>query len=730
MSKHFKFELIADELTRMLLKDNDEITACGISESYIVIGTLTGHVHTLFLDSNEGMVIGPFSVIKSIACLGDTFAYVAGSRVAVFNPKTQRELFNTSIPEVRLISICSNSPKLYSLVCTTKNSLKTIKKGWTSPNTEDLHYNVLEPSELIAHGNIACVVDKDKMIVVSLREKKILYEVGITKGSGRFHWISPTLLISAHGLVLEILQFDQSNNTDDLFLIETMDLEYVPISLTSFNQSNIVLLGPSLVIFNSVKNVIFNEKPPINGKLLSNNKANSPFFLVGSSQIFKVELPNVKGKIRILVHEFKFSKAYELCERFKLNSNEVLYPHIEHLLKLKQFEEAAAVIFQRAQTSDKDFLKIIEKFIENNKLYLIVKSFSYIEDQAINNMIFTQLQNHKELLKEYLQKCPSAMLANPFVTAKIKSLGFNDILIDTFLYLGKTTEALKTALDVKSLKCFEILQKFPETFSLFLEIPSFLSKLFALDCAKAGDFCEGKMEISRVVEYLPGDLLVKFLMDYEKVTASLEKKLFEVLLKSFPEKIIEFASKIQYLEYEYMLAAVDSLQLDDVKVFLLRKLNSQEAALEILHSNFEVRLKYIKYYPELWEKTVQEADGSIENTKKVLGCIHYYENSIKFITSLDFKFYEFEIKEFIRKQGKILDIYKNSVNADKKEQFFQFCLLFEEYRKGVVFSPPFVCCKCAQPLSTIRLRKCGHHSHKECFNDCIFCIHPSYLTKF
>ena len=731
MSKGFKFEPTAAELMTMLARDKDEMTAFGISDDFISIGTFNGYVHFLFMNSNEGMVIGPFSPIKDICCLGEYVAYLSGRQITLYNPKNQKEYFTIAVQDAIKVSICSNNPKLYTLVCATRNSLIGITKGWMSPNTKNFGYPVQGVSELTAHGHLACVVDFARLQVLSLTEERSYYETAVQRGYGKFHWMSNTTLIAVTGLLIEVISYSQSSGKDELNVVDRIELECIPFSIASFNQSHIVLLSANLVILTLQKKIIFTGIPPINGKLLSNNKNNSPFFLAGSNQLYKVELPNIKEKIRILVHEFKFEKAYIFCEQFKIDTNEVLYPQIEYFIKLKQFEDAAQLISSKLQAHDKYFVQIIEKFIENNKLPLIARSIPYIDDENLNLKIFVQLNNHRELLREYIEKWPLVMLTKSSMIAKIKSLGFNDILIDNFIKLGKTTEALKIALEVKSMKCFEILNRFPETFSLFVEIPNFLPELFALDCAAAGRLCEDNhWEIKNVIDWLPPELIANFLMSYDKITQELEKILFEVLLNYFPSKLIEFANRIKYMDINFMLEALQSTNLDNVKVFLLRKLNNKEEVLQILQVNFDVRLKYLKHYPDLWPKTLLEATESVTKIKKVLGYLHYYENSLEFVAELNFKEFEPEIKEFIKRQGKILDIYQNSVNAAKIEQYRNFCILFEEYKRGVVFNPPFICCKCAQPLTTVRLRKCGHHSHKDCFDQCIFCVDPSFLSKF
>ena len=727
MGENFKFEQIADEVTSVLKKDRDEMTAFGISDNFISFGTLNGFIHCLSLEINQGLMLGPFSPIKDLSCLGDSIAYISGKQITLYNIKTQNEVFSTTIQDAIKISICSNLLGSTALICSTPQSLQVIQRGWVKTNIKLLKIAPQGIYELIAHGHLACFIDNNKCQILNLTNEEILYEIDIPRGIGKLHWMSPSKLLVMTSSTIEILNYTQE---DKITPIDRIQLENHPISISSFNQSNIVLLSSNLTIINSQKEIFFTGIPPIHGTLLSNNKSKSPFFLIGNNQIFKVELPNAKEKIKILVHEYKFDKAYELSERFKLDLSDVLLSHIDYYVKLNQFDDASALLLKKLSKNDKNLKEIIQKFVVNNKFHLIANFIPYVEDENLNNMIFTQLTDHKDILQEYLNKWPLVMITKPTMILKIKKIGLNDVLVDTFIKLGKPTEALKIAIDVKSKKCFEIIEKFPDTFSIFREIPDFLPHLFELDCQIAGKLCEiNKYEIIKVIEWLPPELIIKFLKGYDKINLELEKILFKEILINFPDELIEFVNTVKFIDLEYILDSIQNTRLDLLKVFLLRKLNQEDKVLTILHSNFEVRLNYIKYYPELWPQTLIEAKESIEKTKKTLCFLHYYYDSRSFINGLEFKDYESEIKEFIKKQGKIVNIYKNSLDAFKSEEFYYFKLLYKEQGRGILFDPPFVCCRCAQPLTTARLRKCGHHSHKDCFDRCMFCQDPSILTK-
>jgi hypothetical protein len=729
MGENFNFQGIAEEVTKLLAKDKDEMTAFGISDNFISFGTFNGYVHFLFLETNEGILIGPYSPIKDISCLGDSVAYISGKQVTLYNIKNQRDTFSTTVQDPIKISICSSLLGNIALVCATIDAILIIQRGWVTTNTRTLKIRTQGIYELQAHCHLGCYADSTGVQILNLTTEEAIYETKVQRGIAKFHWMSQTTLLIVTGNSIQVLNYTQTQNKDTISLIDKIDLDFIPLSIASFNQSNIVLLSHKLIILNSQKEIVFSTIPPVTGHLLSNNRTNSPFFILGSNQIFKVELPNAKEKIKILVQELKFDKAYELTERFKLDYTEVLLPHIDHCMRANNFEQAAQLISQKLSPGDKSFIKIVESFIKARKLHLIAHCIPYIEDETFNNLIFTELNDHKDLLENYLKKWPLVMLTKSSVINKIKKIGFNDILIDNFIKLGKTTEALKIALDVKSKKCFEIIDKHPETFTLFMEIPNFLSELFTLDCVAAGILCESnKMEIPKVLEWLPSELIIKFLMSYKKLDLELEKILFQELLSNNPGSLIEFVGKIKFIDLEFILNTVKNTKLDELKIFIWRKLNNEEEVAKILRENFDVRLLYIKHYPGLWKETLEEAKYSTSKTKKVIEYLHYYPDSISYIKNLDFKGYEFEIKQYIKKQGKILDIYKNSLSAAKLEEFYEFRGLFKEYCKGIAFSPPFVCCKCAQPLTSVRLRKCGHHSHKDCFDECIFCIDPHFLN--
>lgn len=734
MGEAFKFRAVAEEASKMLARDNDEMTAFGISEGILAFGTFNGYVHTLFLDTAEAFMLGPYSPIKDLSALGDSIAFISGNKVVLFNCKSHRETLATTVQDAQKISICSSLLGNTALLCATTSSVMTIQKGWVTTNVKPLRMTFSNIYEILAHGHLACIAEGCKVLVINLTNDLSIYERNVQWDIGRFHWASPTDMLVILGSEIDVVKYTQGTTQDSMEIIDNIKLDFTPFSIASFNQTNIVLLGAKLVILNANRECIFTAIPPIAGKLLSSNKPESPFFLVGGNQIFKVELPNAKEKIKILVHEYKFEEAYEITDRFKLEVNEVLYPQIEYLLKANRYEDAAVIINARLSQNDQLFNKLIQAFISEHKLHLIGHKIPYTEDESLNQKIIAHLSSHKDKLKSYLQKCPQHIITKPSILGKIKDLGIYDIVIDNFLTLGKSTEALKLALEVKSTKCFEILNLNPETFSLFIEIPNFLSVLFYLNYDLAAQLCEKNvLEPAKVIEWLPSDLIIKFLMKLEidgTITEDLEKTLFSELLMHKPEGLINFIDKARFLNMENVAEAVCKTENDEAKVHVFTKLGNEEEVRKILNRNFDVRLKYIRSFPDLWPETLIEAKDSIEKTRQVLKSLHFYNDSISFIKTLEFKDYEDEIKEFIIKQGQILGIHKNSVNATKLEEFHYFQLLYIEYCKGINFSPPFVCCRCAQPLISVRLRKCGHHSHKDCFDKCIFCIDPCVLNKY
>ena len=187
MGENFHFQAIADEVTRMLIREKDEMTAFNISNNFLAFGTFDGFVHFLFPERNEGVVLGPFSPIKDISCLGDSIAYISGKQVVLYNVKSQRETFSTNVQDPVKITICSSLLGNIALVCATVNSLLIIQKGWVLANTKILKVQVEGVYELLAHCHLACFADSTRIQILNLTNEETVYEIKVPRGIGIIH---------------------------------------------------------------------------------------------------------------------------------------------------------------------------------------------------------------------------------------------------------------------------------------------------------------------------------------------------------------------------------------------------------------------------------------------------------------------------------------------------------------------------------------------------------------
>jgi hypothetical protein len=350
----------------------------------------------------------------------------------------------------------------------------------------------------------------------------------------------------------------------------------------------------------------------------------------------------------------------------------------------------------------------------------------------MNTLVIHSLSSHPDLLLNYLKKIPETFTLEKTLLGLIKSSGFSDGLLDILLQRNLQNDAFELCLSAGSEKTFELLEKFPDKNLEFSQVSGFYQKIFEINSEKAFKFCENRHNSTfDVLEWLSPDRIIRVLAQQE-LDLKQEEIFLDKILQNSPEELKKYLQKFRYLSIDQILEKIQDTKLDDLKVFLYQQQENKAEVLKILKINFSVRINYLKNYPELWMETLNEARESIEKTRQVLHKIHYFENALDFIKTLDFEQFDKEIRRFIMKFGSLVKLHKLSVSAARKEEFLIFKQLFEEYSKGIIFTFGSRCCKCRKEiyeLSMVRLRKCGHHSHKDCLEKCTLCIDASILKS-
>lgn len=735
MEAKFSFNEI-DSVTNQLKETSDMILCYSYTDNYIFFGTVKGAIHIIEIDNNEGMQFGPYNQpIKDIFSQNDSFAYVSQSKVALLNKKTCKESFSLSSNSFEKVLIWSNYLGNLSLVCASATTLSIIQKGWVNTNVKQLKCSFEYIQSIKINGNLVCVLDSKEAKILNLTTEEVLFTAKLDNGQGHFHWMTSESLLFSTGLELDILKYklNEKNNKDSIMQSEKVMLAVVPYSISSIRNKYIIFNSDDKVyMLGDKREILTSQKLFGYGKLVSSNRIESRFLFLTSHKIFIVNMPNIKEHILNLIKEFKLDQAKILIDKFNITALTELQPFIDELVKRNQFDDAATFINKsEINPSQEYFRDLISTFAENYKLHLIISHLPYIENQFLNSLIIHSLISHPELLLDYLKKYPESFVFDTNLLAKLKALGFSETLLEILLFHGQLMDALELCLNSKSEKTFELVEKSQERFAEFVRIPDFYQKIFGIDAQRALRICQkNNVELDDIINWLSSDLIIKVLSELPELNLRQEIILLDEIIAYSPEALKDLLVKFTHLTIENILEKLKLSKFDELRISLLQKLGKDEEILQILQQNFNVRVKYLKNFPELWAETLNEAKQSKDLIRKVLPYIHFYEEGLAFIQTLDFQEFNKEIQNFIMNFGQSVKLHKLSVSSAKYEKFLIFKKLFKEHSRGIYFNLGTKCSKCLkviQEFSCLRLRKCGHHSHKDCLDKCLLCIDPSIL---
>ena len=719
-------------ITFALRESNDHITSFTYSEDCILIGSAKGSIHIIDLANNEGMMFGPYNYpIKDLSSLKDTFAYTTSSKVVLLNKRSRKEVFSYSASYEK-VCIWSNSLGNSALVCASTSQLFILQKGWVNVGVKALRpsYNYIQNIKNNSH--ILCLVDCEKAEILNLLNEEILFSSKVEEGIGHFHWFSNDSLLFSTGYFIDVLKFRQEVK-ESISLSERISITCIANSICSIKQY-IVFNTDKIFMLGNKREILVSQNLPSYGRLVTNGTNDSKIILFTANQVFILSLPNIKEKIMGLIKEYKLDQARELIEKYHITALNDLQPFIDDLIRRGRFEDAATFVNNAGLESESEYSRdIIQVFATNYKLHLISSNLPYIENTFMNSMIIHSLASHQDLLLAYIKKCPLTFPLEKTVLNQLKSLTYSETLFDIFIQRNLIIDACEFCINSLSEKTFELLEKFPDRFMEFSQISGFYSKLFEINVEKAFMLCKKQHQSSfDVLAWLSPTRVIQVLAQQPDLDPKQEEILLDEILATCPEDLKRFIGKFKTLSIDNILQKIQNTKLDDLKVFLHQKQENKSEVLKILKVNFEVRVNYLKSYPELWTETLIEAKSSSEMIRKVLKKIHYFENALDFIQTLDFHEYEKEIRRFIIKFGSLVKLHKLSVSSARLEEFLIFKELFEEYAKGISFELGKKCCICTKrvfELNVLRLRKCGHHSHRDCMDNCTICVDVSILSN-
>lgn len=149
-----------------------------------------------------------------------------------------------------------------------------------------------------------------------------------------------------------VLDYAQNQGTDTFMLIKTLNITAQPCSIGSFNQGYLLSLDESAFsVYSMQQELTFAAKSPVSRFLLSYNQSNAPFYIVGDKEIYKISPLTAKDKLKHLIDKKKFTGAYDLAKKFKLDRTIIDEAQIVNLIETDMMYEASQLAFNISHQS-------------------------------------------------------------------------------------------------------------------------------------------------------------------------------------------------------------------------------------------------------------------------------------------------------------------------------------------------------------------------------------------
>ncbi|CAG9310983.1 unnamed protein product [Blepharisma stoltei] len=645
MVELFTFAVYAQAFSQELIRQDDIITSAAISQKYVALGTNKGFIHLLNIQAKEAELIGPYTKIKHVATQGNLVACCTENKVIAYDSEQAAEVMNVDVANPMKVGIANKDLGQLAIICATETELILMQKGWVRVSKRAVKSGINGLKDMIIHHHLVCFSLNSKVEFFNLLQEKTTHSLTIADNSKcLIHWASAAMCFVSAGTAVHVLEYSQNQGFDTFRHIKSIMTSTIPIAIGSFNQLYLLEIDTNnLSVYSLQQELTFAAKAPVNKFLLSYNQSNSPFYLVGETEIYKISPLTAKDKLLHLIEKKKYNQAYELASKFKLDRIPIMESQVVGLIQNNSMHEASQLAIGIPYSSQV-WNFIIQEFLLKKMVCLIVMNMPLPEDEKMLEEILTQVLDHKELIQfQYIiDKIPPHVVTKAVFLYKSIPKLFQDEVNSYFLKHGKIIEALEISLEVRSHHCFKILSEHPDTIEFVGSNPSYISILFEIDKTKASEYFKVKKE------------------------------------------------KIKY---------------------------------EDLVDNFDLRLKHIGQFPELWKQTFSEAKDNFTKKKAVIGALKYHPNPVEFIQEIDIEGCDDEIKNLIMSLGSYLKAYTAASRSAKKEIPEYFKMLYEEILQPYVIDETFLCQKCAGPLEGFPfiLRRCGHHTHKKCAETCIFC---------
>lgn len=721
------FDTYGQDITKELNEIGDVITCAHSSKDYLALGTQQGFIHILDIVNRIVSMIGPYAYIKHISALENLLAFLTPEEVVVYDMEEEGENLRFSVSNYELVAVCGKHGPKAGVICGSDTELVGVTRGWLRTSAIAIKVKVEGLKDLKVHFHLLCVLDRTALKVYRLESEQLLWSFPmLTYDHLVFYWISAENLAIISDDNFSLVKYVNSG-AGTFETVKTMTIPSVPCSMGGFNQKYLVYVDRAVLYMIDIERVdVVKAELPFPGLLVTSSRKNAPFFIIGRDRLAKVNPQSAHEKVLCLLKQGEFREGILVAQQYSVHIDRALQEYLEYSFKN---EELAGVIklVREIMLPQKLYTGIVNSFIERsrvNEVILDVPPESVDKARVLKLLI---AEGDSGVIDGIVQKWPIDFFLTDEVAELLINTGFERCIIELHLKTKHQERALLVALSSHSHESFNLLENYPTLSEFFVINKQSINSLFEVNREKAADYFIANrvvIGINTVISSVSESLIAPYITSVIRLenNEEIETQVLHILLVTNSMDLPFFITNAKFLNLNEALRMAKKYSAAESQFLILKRLGLTEEAQAILAKDFEIRLKYIKGYPDLWPLTFAQAMENPHLIPIVLEQLKYHSNPIEFLDQISLTGTRAEMLGLIESIKTHQKLYSASSKAFKHEITELFNELCKEQSAPIIAAQPLICGVCLQPLTgAIYIRKCGHHSHASCSPSCLFC---------
>ncbi|XP_064554035.1 vacuolar protein sorting-associated protein 41 homolog [Drosophila montana] len=480
------------------------------------------------------------------------------------------------------------------------------------------------------------------------------------------------------------------------------------------------------------------------------------YYIVAPKDIVVASLIETDDRVEWLIKHNKFEEAMEICTHGgSLPMLSVARLYINHLLTLKQYEEAAKLCLRVLGNNKALWEEEVFKFVKCQQLRCVsaylptsddCKLDPHVYEMVLYEFLKFDVHGFLNLIKEWPPKLYDGLAVINAIHDHFRKQNANELLEALALlysYQSDYESALRMYLKLQNKDVFELIRRF----ELYDVISKLIIPLIQLDRERAFKILLDKDKIKPevVVHQLEQnqEYLYWYLDELDKIDrqGTFHPKLVALYAKYDRPKLLPFLRRSNDYAIQNALAICKREEFYPEMVYLLGRMGSVVEALNIIiHKikDIEMAIEFCKDHndDDLWNILIDESTKQPEIVTKVLDGIVDYVNPVLVVSKIKLGQ---TIPNLHQSVVKMLWHYNIEEEVNTIAHQIQLTDYFDTHaevvamqRRGRHVSYDKVCPKCSRsviikdtvPPNGLTIFNCGHIYHNNCVidNHCDVCL--------